>query len=146
MAKYPNHRRVKINRNYTIEEIASLFSLHKNTVRGWVKNGLPTINNGRPALFLGSEVRDFLQLRRKKSQRHCPPGTLYCLRCREPKTPYGKMLDYHPITESVGNLSGLCPDCGSGLNQFIGSKRLQQISQILDVSIPLAQKHISGCS
>ena len=40
MAKrHPNHRQVKIHRNYTVEEIASLFGIHKNTVsrvdQGW---------------------------------------------------------------------------------------------------------------
>ena len=46
MAKrHPNHRQVKIHHNYTVEEIASLFGIHKNTVREWIKAGLPWMTN-----------------------------------------------------------------------------------------------------
>ena len=38
--RHPNPRLVKIHRNYTVEEIATLFGIHKNTVRDWVKAGL----------------------------------------------------------------------------------------------------------
>ena len=31
--RHPNHRLVKIHRSYTVEEIAELFAIHKNTVR-----------------------------------------------------------------------------------------------------------------
>jgi transposase len=42
MAKRPNPNLAKIHRNYTVEEVANLFSVHKNTVRLWVKDGLAT--------------------------------------------------------------------------------------------------------
>ena len=54
--RHPNHRLVKIHRSYTVEEIASLFGIHKNTVRGWVKAGLPTCDNKRPMLILGHDL------------------------------------------------------------------------------------------
>ncbi len=57
--RHPNHRRVKIHRSYTVEEIASLFGVHKNTVREWVKAGLPTCDDKRPMLILGHVVHSF---------------------------------------------------------------------------------------
>ena len=58
--KRPNPRLVKIHRNYTVEEIACLFGIHKNTVRSWIKMGLPVTDNCRPQLILGSELAAFL--------------------------------------------------------------------------------------
>ena len=59
--RHPNHRLVKIHRNYTVEEIADLFGIHKNTVRGWVKVGLAISDDKRPMLILGHDLVAFLQ-------------------------------------------------------------------------------------
>ena len=85
--RHPNHRLVKIHRSYTVEEIAILFSIHKNTVRQWIKGGLVTIDDKRPMLILGHVLVDFLKARRTKNKQKCKPGELYCVRCRSPKKP-----------------------------------------------------------
>ena len=54
--RHPNHRLVKIHRTYTVEDIAGLFGTHKNTVRQWIRAGLPTIDDGRPMLILGPQL------------------------------------------------------------------------------------------
>jgi hypothetical protein len=51
--RHPNPRLVKLHRSYTVEQIARLFDIHKNTVRAWVKQGLQPIDGQRPALFHG---------------------------------------------------------------------------------------------
>ena len=43
-----NPRTAKSHRTYTIEEVASTFGVHKNTVRRWVAEGLPVIDARRP--------------------------------------------------------------------------------------------------
>jgi transposase-like protein len=48
--RHPNPRLVKLHRNYSVEEIARLFDLHKNTVRHWLKQGLAAIDDRRPRL------------------------------------------------------------------------------------------------
>jgi transposase-like protein len=62
--RHPNYRRVKIHRSHTVEEIARSLGVHKNTVRVWVKAGLPTSNKRRPLLVLGEDLVSFLQARR----------------------------------------------------------------------------------
>ena len=106
--RHPNHRLVKTHRTYTVEEIASLFHVHRNTVREWVKRGLPTCDDRRPMLILGPELAAFLQARRLKNRQTCSPGELYCVRCRAPRVPAGNMADYQPKTASLGNLIGIC--------------------------------------
>ncbi len=54
--RHPNHRLVKIHRSYTVEEIAHLFGIHKNTVRRWVKAGLAISDDKRPMLILGHDL------------------------------------------------------------------------------------------
>src|SRR6185437_14566866 len=95
-----NPRLVKIHRNYTVEEAADRLCVHKNTVREWIKGGLPTIDRMRPTVILGRELAIFLQARRAKSKRPCKPGEIYCVRCRAPKRPAGNLAEYQPITPS----------------------------------------------
>src|ERR1035441_9471666 len=101
----PNHRLVKIHRSYTVEEIAGLFRIHKNTVRAWVKAGLPTSDRKRPMLVLGADLAAFLQTRRVKHKQPCKAGEFYCFRCRSPKAPAGLMADCWPVTE-IGRAAG----------------------------------------
>src|SRR5271166_6256497 len=100
--RHPNHRLVKIHRSYTVEETAKLFGAHKNTVRAWVKAGLPTCDEKRPMLILGHDLSAFLQARRALHKQTCRPGEIYCVRCRAPKLPAGGMADYQPVTDKIG--------------------------------------------
>src|SRR5256885_3675036 len=111
--RHPNHRLIKIHRSYTVEEIATLFGVHRNTVRAWVKAGLPICDDKRPMLVLGPALAKFLQVRRAKGKHSCHPGEIYCVRCRAPKHPASDMADCLPVTEKLGNLVGICPDCNS---------------------------------
>lgn len=131
-----NYRLVKIHRNYTVEDISRLLVVHKNTVREWIKQGLPIIDEKRPKLILGRDLSGFLQSRRVKNKRPCKPNQMYCLPCHEPKVPAGNMVDYQPVTESLGNLYGICPDCDRGMNRRTSLAKLVQIREILDISFP----------
>ncbi len=140
--RHPNHRLVKIHRSYTVEEIAELFGIHKNTVRRWVKDGLATIDDKRPMLVLGHVLVAFLQARRAKNRQPCKPGELYCVRCRSPKSPAGDMAEYSPITEKVGNLIAICPDCDAIMNRRVSLTKIGQIRGKVDISFPEAVRHL----
>jgi hypothetical protein len=139
MAKrHPSHRLVKIHYSYTVDEIARLFGIHRNTVRQWVKRGLPTSDDKRPMLILGRDLIAFLQARRAKNKRPCQPGEIYCVRCRVPRNPAGDMADYQPVTAAVGNLVGICPNCECMMNQRVSLGKLEQIRGKLDITMPQA--------
>jgi len=140
--RHPNYRRVKIHRNYTAEEIAKLFGVHRNTVREWVKRGLPTIDHRRPMLIYGSDLAAFLQARRVKNKRTCQPGEIYCMRCRAPKNPAGEMADYKPITTTRGNLVAICPSCESMIYRGVNVGKLDYVRGNLQVAMPQALPHI----
>jgi hypothetical protein len=140
--RHPNHRLVKIHRSYTVEEIAVLFGMHKNSVRHWVKDGLAAIDDKRPMLILGSVLAAFLQARRIKNKQTCKPGELYCVRCRAPRLPAGGMADYSPVTEKFGNLVAICPDCNTLMNRRVSVARIGEFQGKMDIRFPEAVQHI----
>lgn len=112
MAKrYPAHR-LKIHRNYTIEQAAELLGAHVQTVRGWARGGaLPVCEKKRPALIVGADLRAFLQKREAAGKRHLGPNEFYCLKCRAPRRPAGMMADYEAKSDRAGRLVALCEAC-----------------------------------
>lgn len=141
-ARRPNPRLAKIHRNYTVEEVANLFGIHKNTVRAWIKAGLPLCDDKRPVLILGRELAAFIQAKRVKNRRPCQPGEMYCLRCRIPQKPAVNMVDYQPINDTMGNLIGLCSCCESVMNRRVSLAKIPLISGEMDITFPQAEKHI----
>ena len=129
-----NPRRVKIHRSYTVDEVARLLGVHKNTVRAWIKSGLQTSDTRRPALILGRHLSSFLHDRRKRSRQPCRPGQMYCVGCRAPKYPAGQIADYIPLSASFGNLRGICPDCESFIHRRVALKDLAAVAGNLEVS------------
>ena len=138
----PNHCLVKTHRSYTVEEVACLFGTHKNTVRAWVKAGLPTCDRKRPTLILGCDLAAYLKARRTKNKRPCQPGEIYCVRCRAPKAPAGDMAEYQPITATLGNLIGICPDCEGMIYRRASLVKLPQIQGKLNVTFSEAQRQV----
>ncbi len=130
MAKRLNPNMAKIHRSYTVEEVAGLFLVHKNTVRTWVKNeGLPVCDNQKPLLILGGDLRKFIKDRNNKRKRKCKPYEMYCVGCKLPRKPAENMVDYEPDTDTKGRLTGLCPFCGCIINKFISLAAYADIQQ-----------------
>lgn len=147
MAKrHPNHRRVKTHRSYTVEEVAVLFSIHKNTVRNWVKNGLAPIDSKRPALIQGSVLVDYLQKRRTQNKQTCKPGELYCVRCRVPRPAGEDMAEYSPVNEKTGNLVAICPACDAIMNRRVSLAKIGEVRGNIDITFPEELRHIVDSS
>lgn len=135
-------RRVKIHRSYTVKELARTTGVHDHTVRAWIKSGLPTIGDDRPTLIAGEDAKRFLADRRKTRKRPCGPGEFYCFRCRVPRAPAFGMADYVPFTDTIGNLSALCPTCGTIMNRRASPARLAALSGKLDIAFPMGRTRL----
>jgi hypothetical protein len=145
-ARNHDYRLVKIHRTYTIEEMAILFTVHRNTVRRWLEDGLETIDQHRPLLVKGAVLAAFLKARRSKNRCACMPGQFYCLRCRSPRRPAGSRVVYQAFTFDRGNLLGVCADCGAPLNRRVSLAKLGSAMGDLQVTFPQAQEHIDETS
>ena len=109
---------------------------HKNTVRRWIKAGLPICGEKHPILILGHDLAAFLQARRGKNKKTCRPGEIYCVRCRHPKFPWGDMAEYQPSTEKLGNLIAICPDCECIINRRVSLAKLEQVRGKMAITFP----------
>jgi excisionase family DNA binding protein len=138
----PNPRLIKIHRNYSVDEAARLLHIHKNTVRGWIKEGLPTIDRRRPTLIHGVDLSAFLTNRRNRAKRPCPPGHMYCFKCRSPQKPAAGMADYLPITPTSGNLRGLCLQCGTLMHRRASFAKLNIFGVEVEISFQQAVSRI----
>jgi hypothetical protein len=132
-----------MHRNYDVDGVARVLGVHKNTVRNWLKHGLEAVDEHRPTLVLGSVLRLFLEARRAGLKRKCPPGHFFCVRCRMPKLPAGKMADYVPYTPTTGNLKGICPDCDGWVNRRCSLAKIEALQKILDIRFPQAHPRLS---
>jgi hypothetical protein len=136
MARQPNWRRVKRNRNYTYEEAARLLEVHPRTVRNWVqRDGLPALAEQRPHLIVGSVLSDFLRDRRQSRKTRLKPYELYCLRCRVGRIPAGRMVDCILSDAPTDNLCCICPDCDGLMHKRVSLGRIDQARRKLEVTI-----------
>jgi excisionase family DNA binding protein len=138
----PNPRLIKIHRSYSIDEAARLLRAHKNTIRTWIKQGLPIIDRRRPTLIHGIDLSEFLKNRRKRAKRPCPPGYMHCLKCRSSQKPAAGLADYLPITATSGNLRGLCPHCGTLMHRRVAFAKLAIFGANLEIAFPQAVPRI----
>lgn len=134
-ARRINPRLIKIHRSYSVDEAARALGAHKNSVRGWIKNGLPVVEGGRPVLILGHELQGYLERQRKARKRPCSPGTIYCFKCREPRRPALGMVEYVFGKGAAGNLTALCETCNTTLFRRARHSDLSKIMPGIDVQI-----------
>lgn len=143
-ARRANPNRVKRHRCYTAGELAACYGVHKNTVRHWHKHGLEPIDASRPLLFHGETIRSFLASRSASRKSPCPPGTFYCLRCREPRPPALDMVEYLPVTAASGNLRALCGQCEAMMHRRVSLSAIGAAMPGIAIQIPDAPARLSG--
>jgi excisionase family DNA binding protein len=139
----PNGRNIKIHRNYTVEQAASVTGHAKGTIRRWIKSGtLPAITNRKPILILGGDLFDHF-----KAQATTGPKLklheCYCFKCRAPRVPALGMADYVPLTSTTGNLTALCSTCTTLMHKTIPLSALATLAGIVDVTIGQANEHLT---
>ena len=134
-ARRVNPYRVKLHRIYSVQELAHCLCVHKNTVRHWQDAGLNAIDGNRPTLFDGATARAFLLARQTSRKRPCPPGTIYCFKCREPRVPGLDMVEFIPGTGTTGNLMALCDACGTMMHRRANVAKIAAIMPRLVVQI-----------
>ena len=116
-ARRVDPRRIKLNRSYEVAELAACCGVHKNTVRHWQHAGLKPLDDKRPAMFHGATARAFLLSRKASRQQPCPPGMIFCFRCRAPRPPAPGLVEFVSSNALSGNIRASCATCGTRMHR-----------------------------
>ncbi len=135
MARRINLRAIRANTPYTFEEAAVALHVSIVTIRSWEKKGLSVMRTRKPFLILGSALQEFVENRIRNAKVPLEPDQLYCLPCRKPQIPMGRLVDYVPQTATTGRLVGLCPDCERTCSRMTSKAKLRDLEGMLDIAI-----------
>jgi excisionase family DNA binding protein len=135
MPRLAKARGIKSRWNYTVAEVAALLGVARNTVRKWIKDGLPLATDRRPFLIRGCDLKAFLDRRVVSRKQPLGPGQIFCVACRAPKRPAGDMADYAARGPNCGTLIGICPDCHRVIRRVVSWAALDFTAAGLDLSI-----------
>jgi hypothetical protein len=124
MPRRINTVRVKANRNYTVEEAAEAVDGTPQTVRSWLKKGLPAMSSQRPTLIMGWALKEYLARSAQKRRRPLLAGEFFCLACKSPRGPALGMTDYHALSTKHGLLRALCEVCEGSCTRIVSASSL----------------------
>ena len=141
--RYPLHR-IKRGQCYDTAEIAVLFGLHSNTVRHWLKDGLPTIDRSRPFLVHGSALKSYLAEKQTSKTKTCALDEFFCFRCRMPRKPWGGLVDFRATTDKIAHATALCVSCETTMRRAFRSTDIPKVESLLRI-LQLPPERLSDC-
>ncbi len=97
-------------------------------------------------LILGTDLAAFLQAAGRKINGPVSLGKSTASVAVPRKLPAGDMADYQPITEKLGNLIGICPDCELMIYRRVSLAKLEQVRGKMNVTFSEAQGQVSETS
>jgi hypothetical protein len=108
-----DHRRLKRSRTYTVLEAAQALRATIGTVRRWVRQGLPLIDETRPYLIHGKVMHDWMNERAKARKVQCGPRQIFCCKCQDARDILpGSAVIIHR-NETKASVRALCQVCGT---------------------------------
>jgi transposase-like protein len=126
-----NPNLLRLRHSYTISEIAEKYGVHRRTVDAWKKQGIQVIDeSSKPFLFLGAEVRRFLQEKYRMRKYPLKPGEFYCPKCRRPQKSLSEKISTEITNKRLGKykqviVRGICEACGCRLFLFSSDRKCQ---------------------
>lgn len=139
-----NTKLIKARKTYSIDEISELFNVHPNTVGTWRKLGLKTIDNNKPYLFFGSDLKDFIKEKNNSKKHPCALNELFCCKCQKPRKPKNNIVCIKQ-TQARTNVVGFCNACGTKINKTISPKKIDSFKKIFHVQT-VHEENLIGCT
>lgn len=82
MSKTYKLKVIKTRESYTTKRISEELNVHPRTIQYWYKEGLKTLDNKKPFLVMGYELKAFLEKKQKERKCTLKPDEFYCTKCR----------------------------------------------------------------
>lgn len=148
-----SHRQVRYWYTYNIEDICTLFSdvgLHAQTVRKWIKNGLNTIDTGKPVLVYGYDLIAYLKKNNASNKCKTAFGEMYCMGCQDARPIFRNKIAVEQKSQFL-KVQGICRECKKSmfknykLSNFPVLRKkftLVDVSQLYDFDVPTDKTHI----
>ncbi len=140
MAKKVKLKNLKSRQSYTTRQLAQTLGVHIRTVQTWKNEGLRPIENTVPLLFMGFEIKDFIQKRQKNNKTELTKNQFYCVRCRSAVSSKDNKIEIIETKKLIGKdllkeliLRGKCEFCGCKLNRFSHVGKLNEIYQTFTI-------------
>lgn len=142
MSSSNNPNRIKIHRCYTVMDVSETLGVHPKTVRNWIRVGLPVIDDKRPLLIDGADLKIYLKQKRKTYMHQCEVHEMYCFKCKQPQKPNVESLEFIAKPAGMAQMSGQCSECDCQANKYVSWRDVNQIWLELGGKLPIAEKHL----
>lgn len=119
MARRFSHARIKSHRSYEIEELAVCVGVTPQTVRTWIKEGLPAITDKRPFLVIGRLAKAFLKERETARKVRKGDGDFYCVSCKKRRRAALGLTEVVTLANGRRVLKGFCEACETPCCRFL---------------------------
>ncbi|MEQ5316612.1 helix-turn-helix domain-containing protein [Providencia vermicola] len=142
MSSRNNPNRIKVYRSYTVIDVSETLGVHPKTVRNWIRVGLPVIDERRPLLIYGADLKIYLKQKRRSYMYHCEVHEMYCFKCKSAKTPKRESLMFIAKPAGMAQMAGYCCECGGKANKYVSWRNVNQIWVELGGKLPIAKEHL----
>ena len=142
MGSRNNPNKIKIHRSYVVMEVSATLGVHPKTVRNWIRAGLPVIDETRPLLIQGADLKLYLKQKRNTYLHRCELDEMYCFKCKQPEKPILESLEFIAKPAGMAQMTGCCVECQQWANKYVSWRDVNQIWTDLGGKLPIAEKHL----
>lgn len=142
MSSRNNPNRIKIHRSYTVLDVSETLGVHPKTVRNWIRVGLPVMDEKRPLLIHGADLKIYLKMKRKSYMHQCEIQEIYCFKCKIARNINLKTLFFIAKPAGMAQMTGHCSECGCQANKYVSWRDVNQIWFELGGKLPIAEEHL----
>ncbi len=103
---------------YDIKDVCKLFDVHEQTVRAWIKAGLPVIDKKKPMLIYGFDLKTFIKAQNDNNKCKTQFDEIYCMKCRDACSVFQNNITVQHKNNGL-HVNGQCRNCKTSMFKHI---------------------------